>query len=116
MFAMFDQKKYVKEWTLQNKERLTKYRQGYHLKKRHGITLEEYDTLLEEQKGVCAICGADDAGHSSKRFVVDHNHTTNNTRGLLCHKCNVMLGYSCDNTQTLLNAVKYLEKYGEKKV
>src|SRR5689334_6819967 len=57
---------------------------GKHLKGTYGITLEEYQAMLEEQEHVCAICG----GTDTKRLSVDHCHITEKIRGLLCRKCN----------------------------
>ncbi|MCK9459672.1 MAG: endonuclease VII domain-containing protein [Proteobacteria bacterium] len=46
-------------------------------------------------------------GKKCKR-VIDHDHTTGNVRGVICHHCNVMLGHAQDNVDTLINAIKYL--------
>lgn len=105
---------YIKQWNLKNKDRLKKYRRDYNLRKKYGISLDEYDTTLKNQNGVCAICGVNASGHNSSKFVVDHNHNTNKTRGILCHKCNVMLGYACEDTTILSKAIQYIEKYKEK--
>lgn len=81
----------------------------------YGITLQDYDDMLEEQDGCCAICGTDDP-KGKGRFHVDHCHDTLTVRGLLCHHCNLMLGHAKDDVDTLLNAVEYLRhtKFGSK--
>jgi len=57
------------------------------LMKLYGITIEEYDRMLENQKGCCAICDRDAADFKT-RLAVDHNHITGEIRGLLCSYCN----------------------------
>lgn len=79
------------------------------LKNDYGITLEEYDKILEQQKGVCAICGKPQPPQFY-RLAVDHCHKANKVRGLLCQSCNGMLGLAKDNIEILLNAIKYLSK------
>lgn len=76
------------------------------LKHRYDLTLEQYEELFHQQRGVCAICG------KSKQYLlhVDHCHTTNKVRGLLCSPCNVFLGILKDNTEGFDRAIKYLEK------
>lgn len=61
------------------------------LKRKFDITLEEYNTMLTEQDGVCAICKAP-PDTRWKRLAVDHDHLTGKIRGLLCMTCNTMLG------------------------
>jgi hypothetical protein len=56
------------------------------LKKKFSLTLEEYDDILQNQGGGCAICGGVDKGGRS--LAVDHNHITGEIRGLLCTNCN----------------------------
>jgi len=81
------------------------------IKRLYLITIDEYLAVLKSQGGTCAIChSADPGGRGS--FAVDHCHKTNTFRGLLCHKCNVMLGLSEDKVKTLRNAAHYLEFYG----
>lgn len=67
----------------------------------------DYSTLLQDQQGRCAICGTDSPGGRG-RFHVDHCHKTGKVRGLLCHCCNLMLGHSKDNPETLARAIAYL--------
>lgn len=78
------------------------------LKKRYGLTLEGYDKLLTLQGGKCAICQTTEPGAKRSRFMVDHDHQTGQVRGLLCHHCNVGLGYFKDSQEALKAALEYL--------
>lgn len=80
-----------------------------HLMRAYGITIDHYDMLLAFQEGRCAICGRSETSHSSGYLSVDHNHDTNEVRGLLCHGCNVGIGYFYENPETLRKAIEYLE-------
>lgn len=80
------------------------------------MRIEDYEALLEAQGGRCAICRSD-GSDMERRFHVDHDHTccprTWGTcgkciRGLLCHRCNLMLGNSRDSIETLKSAIDYL--------
>lgn len=78
------------------------------LKKMYGISLEEYEALLDSQDGVCAICQEPPSGKN--RFLsVDHDHDTGRIRGLLCTRCNVGLGALHDSAEILRTALMYLE-------
>lgn len=46
--------------------------------------------------------------------VVDHDHTTNKVRGLLCNGCNKGLGMFQENLSVLKSAVKWMEMCNEK--
>lgn len=63
--------------------------------------------LADRQGGKCDICGI---SKKEDRLHVDHDHATGRIRGLLCHRCNSMLGLARDDTTILANGVKYLEK------
>jgi len=77
--------------------------------KSYGLTLEDYDNLLKNQGGGCAICGSKTPKTPRNgRFCVDHNHETNEIRGLLCAPCNRGLGLFGDSPQVLSRAVQYL--------
>lgn len=58
-------------------------------RRKYGITIEDYDQLLNKQGGTCAICGI---VPTNKRLDVDHCHKTGMIRGLLCNICNMALG------------------------
>ena len=79
-----------------------------HLEKRYGITLEQYDEMFENQNGVCMICGGTNA--DGCRLYVDHDHKTNEIRGLLCFGCNRLLGDAKDNIIILQSTINYLKK------
>lgn len=108
-----DIKEKSKEYSRKNSWRKTNpegYR-NYILKYKYGITLDDYNLLLEEQHMSCAICGSKDPGRTNANFAVDHDHDTKTVRGLLCHKCNMGLGYFNDDHVQLKQAAKYLESH-----
>lgn len=75
------------------------------IKTKYGLSLQAYELLVQQQQGVCAICGQLCV---LGRLCVDHNHTTHKVRGLLCNSCNTGLGYFKDNPQLLEAAAQYL--------
>ena len=77
---------------------------------RRGITKEQYDIVFEAQEGLCAICKQ--PPKNTHALAMDHNHKTNEFRGLLCKECNRALGLFCDNIDVLTNAVIYLKERG----
>ena len=89
----------------------------YNLTVRHGMSVETYNDLFEQQNGVCAICGQPETAKSTskrggiKRLGVDHNHATGGNRGLLCVKCNSGMGKLNDSISLLRAAIAYLEKH-----
>jgi hypothetical protein len=83
---------------------------AYDIKRRYGLDWEEFTGLLAKQGGGCAICGATKGNEKSDRLFVDHDHKTGKVRGLLCHQCNCMLGYSRDEVSNLRRGIQYLER------
>lgn len=87
---------YQKKWASDNPEKMAeaqrRYRDAGHkkkhsLRKKYGLTVDQFNWMLVEQDGKCLICEKD----ISKRPCVDHNHSTGKVRGLLCYYCNVRL-------------------------
>ena len=76
-----------------NKEFYQEYERNRQYKKMYGITIADYDRMLDEQNGRCKMCGAVAAGPKRQRFAVDHCHKTGKVRGLLCVRCNVSVGF-----------------------
>ncbi|MDQ1374746.1 MAG: hypothetical protein QOJ09_2084 [Actinomycetota bacterium] len=79
-----------------------------HLKRKYGMTLGDYDRLLEQQGGGCAICGRPPREDMS--LHVDHDHETGRVRGLLCFPCNNTLGDFEDDPTRLYAAADYLAR------
>ena len=73
--------------------------------RQYGIEPEDYDSLLVQQNGKCAICEKP-PGRGS--LQIDHCHSTGMVRGLLCGPCNRMLGMASDDPDILIAASKYL--------
>jgi hypothetical protein len=69
----------------------SKINRNFGLRKRYGITAEEYDSLLADQGGTCALCDREPIGNEV--FSVDHEHSTNRVRGIVCQPCNVAIGF-----------------------
>lgn len=79
-------------------------------KRFYGISLEEYNQILQEQDGGCAICGIKECA-TGRRLAVDHNHETGQVRGIPCSACNQSLGKFKEDINILKSAISYLEKY-----
>jgi hypothetical protein len=105
--------KYYKEYTEKNKERVKKYQsrspeqwKKINIARKYGITIEYYDSMVEQQRGLCAICLK-----KPEKLHVDHSHETGIVRALLCHKCNTSLGLLQEDAEILNRAIEYLEKH-----
>jgi hypothetical protein len=111
----------VKKWQQANAARLNAYhrerrsrpevkaadRAGY-LKRKYGITIEQYDEMLKAQGGVCAICRK--ARPEGRTLHVDHDHETGEVRGLLCFRCNNALGDFEEEYELFQKAADYLDR------
>lgn len=87
------------------------------LKRKWGISAEEFDRILESQDGRCAICASPEAGGAGG-WHIDHDHGCcppksscgNCIRGLLCTRCNTGLGLFRDSAGFLRRAAEYVER------
>ncbi len=77
------------------------------LKKKYGITQEQWQEAFVRQGGVCAICKQHQRYQS---LATDHDHKTGKFRGLLCVQCNRGLGRFFDSPIRLRNAAEYILK------
>jgi len=101
-------------WKEANKDRCKRVRRAYALKTEYGITLEQYEAMLESQGYVCAICSEPPDSNSKKPFLaVDHRHASGNIRALLCLRCNLGLGYFRERIDILQSAIDYIFKWEE---
>lgn len=108
----------AREWRIANPDRVRAHAElykgryagtkinGYRLKYRYGISLDEHKAMAEKQDGKCAIC----ANTFEKTPHVDHCHDTGAIRGLLCDRCNRGIGYFADSPDRLQSAADYLRR------
>ena len=87
------------------------YLYEWRLKNRFGLTGRDYEEMLKQQNGTCAICHHPP---KKKRLDVDHNHQTGEIRGLLCFSCNYGLGFFERRQVRFRDILAYVEKAGMK--
>lgn len=71
----------------------------------YNITRDDFERMLMKQEGRCAICKT----IPKRKLDIDHCHQTGKVRGLLCNRCNIVLGQVEDNVELLKCAVEYLQ-------
>lgn len=88
----------------------------HHLASKYGLTMDQYESLLTSQNGVCAICKKLETSIHAKtgqvcRLSVDHDETAGaiRVRGLLCKPCNQALGLLKHDIALLRSAIAYLK-------
>lgn len=102
---------YQKRYAERHPERLILRRRVAHYKRKFGISLEQYNEMLNAQNGVCAICrNTCDAGLN---LAVDHCHDCGQVRALLCKNCNTALGLLKENTDIMQAAIQYVRNHSE---
>lgn len=80
------------------------------LPRKYGITMEDYESMVERQGGRCAICLSDNPGRTKSVWCIDHDHETGQVRGLLCGDCNTGIALLKENLANFTRAQVYLEK------
>lgn len=106
-------------WKLRNPDKVRAQKREYHHRsgkhavrtRKYGLTREEFDALMKQQKSRCAICRRP-FEETGKTLVpcVDHDHDRGHVRGLLCQRCNWAIGV-LSTTTDLRRAYQYLDKY-----
>jgi len=100
------------EKTVQNKSYYACYKTkilAYDIKRKYGLSGDDFNRLIDNQNGACAICERTD--WNGKKPGVDHDHATGKIRGILCHNCNAALGHIKDNQKTAKAIFAYLCKH-----
>ena len=85
---------------------------------RYGVTPDQVQAIHTAQNGCCRICGVHEHDSPNQCLYVDHDHTHCSqrqgcpecVRGLLCVKCNSLIGFAGDSAELLLAAVSYLRE------
>ena len=96
----------------------TIYQRHGDLRRKYGLTPQKYACILAAQGGVCAICGEAETSTIYGKVTplsVDHDHATKTVRGLLCRRCNRMIGMAKDRIELLFAAMGYLQTHKLKK-
>jgi len=103
---------YSRLWRKNNPGKMAFMKKKSILKHTYGLTLEQYNEMVNRNGGRCYICNKIKKRNNCKNgLCVDHDHKTGQVRGLLCHSCNRALGLLGDDIKILKLAIKYLEKY-----
>ena len=81
----------------------------------YGLTVEQYEAMVEAQGGLCAACGQPETHRYRSgevtRLAVDHDHETDAIRGLLCQRCNSALGRFGDSAELIEALAAYRRRY-----
>lgn len=99
---------YARSWQERNPDRVKEAGRRHKLKRKYGLSLEQYNQLFLAQNGLCKGC-LKHASQLPKNLAVDHDHSTGLVRGLLCTQCNFAVAHSQDSAATLRRLADYLE-------
>jgi hypothetical protein len=85
----------------------------YNLPAKYGISPAKFAEMLLAQGGKCACCRAqfNMEGKISERPCVDHNHSSDEVRDLLCGRCNLAAGNVQDSSVRAEQLAAYLKKW-----
>lgn len=103
-------KQKAKERYARNKERFVEYATQRFVEKKYGVTPEQYAALVAACGGRCEVCRRVPTGRFAK-LCVDHNHETDQVRGMLCHGCNTSLGMLKEDPLRIRALAAYAEKF-----
>jgi hypothetical protein len=84
-----------------------------YLKRKFGITQQQWDEIYEKQGGLCPICGRElhhptIHGNKKRASPVDHDHSDGRVRGITCINCN-RFKIAKNTVDSAKRLVKYLE-------
>jgi len=99
-------KAYSKAYRERNPDRMLER----HLKRKYNITLAQFQDLIRRSGNRCQCCRIPFSRLLRQRPNVDHCHATGKIRGILCNRCNVLLGHAFDNPKILRQCARYLER------
>ena len=121
---VFKSSEYMREktraWRLANPDRVAAYRKNNRQKnhkqelvRKYGVELNWFDEQFNKQNKCCATCKKSlDWTNKQDTPHVDHCHTSGKVRGILCNRCNTVLGLCKDNKELFQNLKGYLECHG----
>lgn len=113
-------KRYYEKWRRgarsSEKEKFLLRNKNARLKRKYGISLDQFNDMMIEQKGLCGICGEQFKDNNTKGWggkgeaCVDHDHKTGEVRGVLCRGCNLALSM-IEDENFILKSRQYLKKF-----
>jgi len=85
------------------------------IKWKYGIDKDEWYWMLKEQDYQCKICKKEMSVENppGRDICVEHDHKTDRVRGLLCKKCNLLIGLAQENVSILNSAIVYVKEVCE---
>jgi len=102
---------HIKDWQDRNRTK-TRASSIATRRKRNGFPKPLFEARLLEQGGMCPICGVVlQIGQLMSAAAADHDHVTNSPRGVLCKRCNLLLGTAKDDVAVLMKAIDYLNRW-----
>lgn len=101
----------MRAWTKAHPERAKIAHDASRMRRQFGLEAADYRRILDGQGGACAICRSHDREVPGRRLSIDHNHNTGTLRGLLCARCNRLLGSAEDSAELLEAAAAYLRAH-----
>lgn len=101
------------DYYMKNKISIKKNTRNRDLKKLYGITLNDFNKMIETQDHKCKMCFSSFLNTDSKNICVDHCHCCGKIRGIIHRKCNIVLGLANDKISILQGAIDYLKPHNE---
>lgn len=98
---------YLRDWRAKNPRK----QRAYDLKASYGATPEQTAAILAWAGGPCSACGKQliKFGTGLDDACIDHDHSTEVVRGLVCGACNRALGLVKDSIEHLRRLEAYLQ-------
>lgn len=97
---------YQSSWVKANKDRVYEKQRLNKIRRAYGERGLELDEARQNGAG-CEVCG------STVNVHIDHCHTSNLIRGLLCHGCNTALGLLGEDDERILSLLEYMLRHHE---
>ena len=110
----------AKAWRLANPDRVSAYRKENRFKsylqessRKYGIAPGWFGEQMKVQAGACATCQKPfDWSDKQTKPHIDHCHESKKVRGILCNRCNTVLGLVDDRSALLASLAEYLKCHG----
>ena len=96
----------MRKWKRKHPDEAKLKARADHLRRYHGITLEDFERMELGQEGLCAICL-----RRPDRLDVDHDHKTGQIRMLLCGSCNRALGLLGEDPLRIASLLEYVKTF-----